>query len=202
MLFASTKLPFTGNTNGVRPFAIDQGTYSLYVCETINNNTNLACSRAGNKTNTMKNLILSAAVLLTVSFSAIASTAVPVVNEKAQQTFAATFKNVGDVTWSSTGNNYEAFFENDGIKTRVTIDAKGKLLQTIRYYKEDKLPSNVLYNVKNDYKNSEIHGVTEVSNKNGTHYRIVLKDTKTYTHINANQAGDTELVAKYTRGDK
>ncbi|WP_114792526.1 hypothetical protein U0035_02090 [Niabella yanshanensis] len=150
----------------------------------------------------MKNLILSAAVLLTVSFNANASIAEPVVNEKAQQTFVATFKNVNDVTWSNTGNNYEAFFENDGIKTRVTIDTKGKLLQTIRYYKEEQLPSNVLYHVRNDYKNNEIHGVTEVSNKNGVHYRIVLKDAESYTHINANQAGDTALVAKYARGDK
>ncbi|WP_114792522.1 hypothetical protein U0035_02075 [Niabella yanshanensis] len=150
----------------------------------------------------MKNLILSAAVLLTVSFNAAASTPEPAVNEKAQQTFVATFKNVNNITWSNAGNNYEAFFENDGTKTRVTIDAKGRLLQTIRYYKEEQLPSNVLYNVKRDYKNNEIHGVTEVSNKNGVHYRIVLKDSIHYTHINANDAGDTELVTKYTRGDR
>lgn len=150
----------------------------------------------------MKNLILSAVAFLTVSFSTAASTIAPVVNEKAQQTFAANFKNVDDVSWSSTGNNYEAFFEKDGIKTRVTIDAKGRLLQTIRYYKENELPSNVLYNVKTDYKNSEIHGVTEISNKNGVYYRIILKDNTRYTHINANQAGDIELVKKYTRGDR
>lgn len=150
----------------------------------------------------MKNLILSAAALLTVSFSSVASTVEPVINEKAQQTFAATFKHVNDVTWSSTGENYEAFFENDGVKTRVTIDAKGRLLQTVRYYQEGKLPSNVLYTVKSNYKNNEIHGVTEVSNKNGVHYRIVLKDNSHYTHINANQAGDTEVIAKYSRGDR
>jgi lipopolysaccharide export LptBFGC system permease protein LptF len=150
----------------------------------------------------MKILILSAAVFLTVNFGAVASTIVPVVNEKAQQTFAATFKNVDEVSWSNAGNNYEAFFDKDGIKTRVTIDAKGRLLQTIRYYKENELPSNVLYKVKNDYKNSEIHGVTEISNTNGVHYRIILKDNTHYTHINANQTGDTELVIKYTRGDR
>ncbi|MCH5686584.1 hypothetical protein LWM68_21400 [Niabella sp. W65] len=48
----------------------------------------------------------------------------------------------------------------------------------------------------------EVHGVTEVTNKNGTNYRIVLKDSKHYIHINANEAGDTALVSKYTRGDK
>lgn len=150
----------------------------------------------------MKNLILSAAVLLTVSFSAAASTAEPVVNEKAQRTFVTIFKDADNVTWSHTGNHYEAFFDNDGIKTRVTIDTKGNLLQTIRYYGENNLPANVLYAIKNDYKGKEVYGVTEVTNKNGTHYRVVLKDSKHYTHINANQAGDTEWVARHTRGDK
>lgn len=89
-----------------------------------------------------------------------------------------------------------------GVKTRATIDAKGNLLQTIRYYKQDNLPASVLYNLKKDYKDYEIHGVTEVSNNNGVNYRIVLKNNKHYTYINANQAGDAELVAKYTRGDQ
>lgn len=150
----------------------------------------------------MKTLILSAAVLLTVSFNAAASTVEPGINDKAQKTFVAFFKDAEAVKWSNTGDKYEAYFENDGIKTRATIDAKGNLLQTIRYYKADNLEAGVLENIKSAYRGTEIHGVTEVSNKNGVHYRIVLKDSKHYTHINANQAGDTELVAKYTRGDQ
>ena len=150
----------------------------------------------------MKNLILSAAVLLPIGYNAVASPVTPVVNEKAQKTFITNFKDAADVTWSNAGNHYEAYFENAGIRTRVTIDAKGNLLQTIRYYGENNLPANVLYAIKNDYKGKEVYGVTEVTNKNGTHYRVVLKDSKHYTHINANQAGDTEWVARYTRGDK
>lgn len=150
----------------------------------------------------MKNLILSAAVLLTIGYNAVASPVTPVVNEKAQKTFITIFKDAADVTWSNAGNHYEAYFENAGIRTRVTIDAKGNLLQTIRYYSENRLPANVLYSVKNDYKDAGIHGVTEVTNKNGTNYRVVLKDSKHYIHINANEAGDTALVSKYTRGDK
>ncbi len=150
----------------------------------------------------MKNFILSVATVLTVNFSVMAATAKPVVNEKVQQTFVATFKNVNNVSWSNAGSNYEAFFEDNGIQTRVIIDVKGKLLQTIRYYKEEQLPAAVLNGVNIDFRGNQIHGVTEVSNKKGTYYRIVLKDNKRYTHINANQAGNTELVSTYTRGDK
>ncbi len=150
----------------------------------------------------MKNLILSAAVLLTVTFSAHASTAEPVTNSKVEETFIKTFKVAENVKWSNTGNNYEAYFENNGIKTRVTIDGKGNLLQTIRYYGESNLPAHVLYHVKNDYKGSEVHGITEVSNNYGINYRIVLKNSKKYIHINVDDKGHTELVVENTRGDK
>jgi hypothetical protein len=170
---------------------LSEGYARVYVCETINNYQKIK----------MKNLILSAAVFLTVSFAATASTVEPVVNEKAQRTFVTVFKDADNVTWSNSGNNYVAYFENDGIKTRATIDSKGKLLQTIRYYNESHLPATVLAAIKNDYKGKQIHGITEVTNKNGTNYRIVLKDIRYYTHINANQEGQTELVTRYTRAD-
>jgi predicted mannosyl-3-phosphoglycerate phosphatase (HAD superfamily) len=166
----------------------------VYVCKTINNYYN--------KTNKMKNLILSAATLLTITFSAAASPVEPVVSEKVQATFTSIFKSAVDVTWSKTANSAEAYFTANDIKTRATFDTKGNLIQTVRYYKEDKLSPVVLAGVASSFVGKEIHGVTEVSNKNGVNYRIVLKDNKHYTHINANSTGDTEVVSKYTRGDK
>ncbi len=166
----------------------------MYVCETINNNYF--------KSNKMKSLILSAATLLTITFTAAASPVEPVISEKTQATFTSVFKNATDVTWSETGKNEEAYFTANEVKTRATFDAKGALVQTIRYYKEDKLSPVVLNGVTAAFSGKEIHGVTEVSNKNGINFRIVLKDNKHYTHINANSAGDTEVVSKYTRGDQ
>ncbi len=140
-------------------------------------------------------------MILTLAFNAVASAVEPV-TEKAEKTFNQLFKDADNVRWTNTGNTYEAFFTSDGIKSRATIDAKGNLIQTIRYYGENNLPSNVLYAIKKEYKGKEVFGVTEVANKNGVNYRIVLQADKSYTHINANSIGDTELVAKYKRGDK
>jgi hypothetical protein len=150
----------------------------------------------------MKNLILSAATLLTITFSAVASPVKPVVSEKTQETFTSLFKSAVNVTWSEAGDNAEAFFTVNEVKTRATFDAKGNLIQTVRYYKEDKLSPVVLAGVTSSFPGKEIHGITEVSNKNGVNYRIVLKDNKHYTHINANSTGDTEVVSKYKRGDQ
>ena len=149
----------------------------------------------------MKNLILSAAFILTLAFNAAAAPKEPV-NEKVQHTFNQIFKEALDVKWSNIGNRFEAFFTSDGIKTRATLDVKGNLIQTIRYFGEDNLPANVLYGIKKEYRSKEIFGVTEVTNQLGVNYRIVLKDDKHYTHINANSKGETEVVSKYKRGDK
>ncbi len=150
----------------------------------------------------MKSLLLSAATLLTITFSAVASPVKPVVSERIQETFTATFKSAANVSWSETANSAEAFFTVNDVKTRATFDAKGNLTQTVRYYKKDKLSSAVLAGVTSAFHGMEIHGITEVSNKNGVNYRIVLKNNKHYSHINANSAGDTELVTKYKRGDQ
>ncbi|MCH5599907.1 hypothetical protein [Niabella ginsengisoli] len=149
----------------------------------------------------MKSLILSAAVIFALTFNAAAAAAEPV-NEKVLKTFSLIFKDVNNVSWSNTGKHFEAYFVANDIKTRALLDVNGNLIQTIRYYKEDGLPSNILYSIKKAHQGKDIWGVTEVSNHNGVNYRIVLKDDKSYTHINANSTGDSEVVKKYKRGDK
>lgn len=148
----------------------------------------------------MKNLILSAAVLIMFSVSANANNGKPD-NEKVLKTFTEIFKDAHNVSWNEAGKNYEAFFISDEVKTRAMFDSKGNLMQTIRYFKEDKMPANILYNIKKQYSGKEIWGITEVSNKNGIIYNIVLRDEKDYLTINANNNGETELVTKYKRGD-
>ncbi|MEE6187376.1 hypothetical protein [Niabella digestorum] len=147
----------------------------------------------------MKALILSAVLFVSVAANA-ASINLPD-NEKVVKTFNELFKGASNVTWNNVGKQYEAFFTLASIKTRVTIDQKGRLVQTIRYYGESELPANILYNVKNQYLGKEIFGVTEISNKFGTQYQIVLKDNSHYIHLNANSNGDLELAGKYKRGD-
>ncbi|MGE9311199.1 hypothetical protein ACLOAU_06120 [Niabella sp. CJ426] len=150
----------------------------------------------------MKNLVLFAAFILAMAGSASASSVEPA-NEYVLKTFGQIFKEANNVSWTNTGNHFEAYFVGENnIKTRALLDVKGNLVQTIRYYKEDDLPSNVLYAIKKEFKDKDIWGVTEVSNKNGVNYRIVLKDDKNYTHVNANSMGETEVVSRYKRGDK
>ncbi len=148
----------------------------------------------------MKKIIFSAVIFL--SITATAATRVNPANEKVMKTFNEVFRNASVPTWNVSENYYEASFVNASVRTRAYFDKKGRLVQTFRYFTENELPSNVLYKVKQAYAGKEICGVVETTNSSGIHYRIVLKDDKKYTHINANTQGETETVAEYIRGDK
>ena len=149
----------------------------------------------------MKKIIFSAVILLSITATAAASTVYPA-NEKVMKTFNEIFKNANAPVWNIAGDYYEASFVNVSVKTRAWFDNKGRLVQTIRYYTESELPSNVLYKVKQTYAGKEVYGVIETANSSGINYRIILKDDKKYTHINTDTHGETETVAEYIRGDK
>lgn len=146
----------------------------------------------------MKNLIILAA--LTCSLSAFAATE-PTVNQKILNTFNQVFKNAQNVQWSSLAAYTEASFENGSIKTRATLDNNGRLLRTIKYYKEESLPSSILYRVKKKYCDQEVWGVTEMSVGDETTYNIVLKCKKYWYNVKADNNGGLELVSKMRRGD-
>lgn len=142
----------------------------------------------------MKHLILLATVF--VSFSSFTTAANPTINEKVLKTFNQVFKHAKNVQWHIAAQYNEAAFEADNVKTRAFIDESGNLIKTIRYYKEDKLPANIVYNVKQQYCH-DIWGVTEVSTANGTTYNIVLKCKKYWYYIIANDSGDVMLDKKF-----
>lgn len=149
----------------------------------------------------MKNMILSAALL----FSAAVHSAVAGVypgNEKVVKTFNEVFKNARNVIWGSTRHFYTVSFSVASAKVHAMLDNKGNLVQTIRYYKEDGLPANIIYAIKKDHPHKDVFGVTEVSNKHGVVYKIVLRDEKSYVYVKANSSGDSEVIVEYQRGDK
>ncbi|MBX3257319.1 MAG: hypothetical protein KF862_24550 [Chitinophagaceae bacterium] len=148
----------------------------------------------------MKKIIFSAVIFL--SITATAASRINPVNEKVMKTFNEIFRNVSAPAWNVSGDYYEASFVNASVRTRAWFNRKGHLVQTIRYYTESGLPSNVLYKVKQTYAGKEVCGVVETTNSSGINYGIILKDGKKYTHINADTHGETETVAEYTRGDK
>ncbi|MCF3110783.1 hypothetical protein LL912_18510 [Niabella sp. CC-SYL272] len=148
----------------------------------------------------MKLFILTAALSLGLNAMA-AVTVNPTVNEKALKTFKAVFSNARDVQWSTTADYSEASFRSGSVTTRAVIDNNGALIRTIRYYKENNLPSNILYKIKKKYDGKEIYGITEVTNSEGTNYHIIVRDNRSIYSVIADNSGSLSQTAKYKRGD-
>lgn len=148
----------------------------------------------------MKLFILTAALSLGLNAMA-AVTVNPSVNEKALKTFNTIFTNAQNVQWNTTADYNEASFLSGSISTRAVIDNNGALIRTIRYYKENHLPSNILYKIKKKYDGKEIYGVTEVTNEDGTNYHIVVRDARHIYKVTADNSGSVMQTAKYKRGD-
>lgn len=151
----------------------------------------------------MKLFILTAALSLGLNAMAATTPVVnPTVSPKALKTFNEVFTDAKDVQWSTTANYNEAHFSSDAVTTRVMIDNSGKLVRTIRYYQAAKLPSNILYKVKEKYNDKEIFGITEITNESGVAYHIVVRDDKYIYNVDADNNGNISQAKKFKRGDK
>ncbi|MBZ4189565.1 hypothetical protein [Niabella beijingensis] len=148
----------------------------------------------------MKLFILAAIVSLGLNASAAVSTN-PTINEKVLKTFHEVFTNAQNVQWNITEKYNEASFRSGSVSTRAVIDNNGILIRTIRYYKENNLPANILYKLKKKYDGKEIYGITEVTNGEGTSYHVVIRDQRSIYNVTADNNGSLMQTAKYKRGD-
>ncbi|MFV0607101.1 MAG: hypothetical protein ACK5NK_14815 [Niabella sp.] len=147
----------------------------------------------------MKNLILL--TTLFIGLNTFAANGNPVINAKVLKTFNHVFKDAKNVYWYKHTNYLQASFTDGDIKTKAYIDSNGQLLQTIRYYKENNLPANVLYKLNKKYSQQTIWGVVEVSDNRSTNYHITLKDRNNWYKIQVTNEGNIVLKKKFKRGD-
>jgi hypothetical protein len=123
------------------------------------------------------------------------------ISQKALQSFRSVFAEATNVKWSEYPDHYFVSFSQNDMLIKVTYDKDGNLLNSTRYYKEQRLPLNILYRVKKSYPSKKIDMVTEVSNPEGTAYFIQLKDDKNWTTIKADESGNLEVTDKFRKAN-
>jgi hypothetical protein len=144
-----------------------------------------------------KNLFSIACIagLLSVSvFSAQAE-----ISQKALQSFRSVFAEAKQVKWTEYPDHYFVSFSQNDMLIKASYDKDGNLLNSTRYYKEQRLPLNILYKVKNAYPSQTIDIVTEVSTTEGTVYFVQLKDNKNWTIIQSDESGNLEIKDKFNK---
>jgi hypothetical protein len=124
----------------------------------------------------------------------------PGVDERVLAAFNTTFKNANNVSWTELANTYEVKFSDNNIQMRVVYDKEGNMVNTLRYYNEDKLPVLILTKVKAKYPGKTIYGVTEESSDDGLYYHIILEDSKTWLTVKSDSGGSLHVEKKLKKG--
>ena len=119
------------------------------------------------------------------------------ISQKALQAFHLVFANAKHVKWSEYPDHYFVSFSQNDVLVKASYDRDGNLLSTLRYYNEQRLPLNILYQLKNRFPEKTINIVTEVSDTEGTVYFIQLKDEKGWMTVKADQNAEMEITDKF-----
>ena len=121
------------------------------------------------------------------------------INTKAVRNFDKEFKNATAVKWIKTSNGlFAAHFVSDGIQNLVCYNKKGNYQCMLRYYKEEKLPSEVRHLVKSSYYDFDIYLVTEVDINGKVAYVVKMEDKTSWKTIKVVD-GEMETMEEYIK---
>ncbi|MFN2439845.1 MAG: hypothetical protein ABR503_11650 [Chitinophagaceae bacterium] len=145
----------------------------------------------------MKKIILSIATAL---FSVIAFAAAPVaVNEKVLSAFKQSFKDAKEVAWSEYENFYEVKFIHNTVRSMISYDLEGNILQSRRYYQEDMLPLLIKAKINKRYNDKKIFGITEMASDSEVAYYIILEDDKNWLTVKSDAFGSLSVYEKFKK---
>jgi hypothetical protein len=147
----------------------------------------------------MKRIMYLAALL--IGFTASAAPSPNEISEKVKKAFTETFTSAQDVTWHEYETYAQANFRLDEVQIRAQYDENGRLLKTIRYYKEKQLLPNIVSKLKQRFTGKEIGGITETSSDEEVSFVINLKDDKHWYIVKSDVYGNLQQVEKYKRAD-
>lgn len=143
----------------------------------------------------MKKKFLSLACLLVFVSASFAN----LPNEKVLKSFNSTFSSPSEVRWFDHANYFEVTFVQSEIRSNVKYDMEGNFLNSTRYYKEQQLPTNILYKLKKRYPGKNIFGVTEITSNEDINYYIKLEDSKNWITVKVDGYGRMELFEKFKK---
>jgi hypothetical protein len=123
----------------------------------------------------MKKTILFVAVMLTLNTSLIFANTNPGPNEEVEKNFRTEFAGAESVVWGEEEELFKARFKLNGFEITAFFNTKGELLGSYRSVAFTQLPLGVISSVNKKFAGAAILEVYEISNCNGTSYRITAQ---------------------------
>lgn len=139
----------------------------------------------------MKNLILSLSVVLVTGVTPVLATEQFDADPITEAVFAKKFSGAENVKWSQVDDGHKKVsFTLGGIRAEAFFSADGELLGTVRNLFYSQLPLVVIQAVNNRFDSPVIVEVKEITNLDGTSYKIVLEQKSRKYNVKVNGSGD------------
>lgn len=145
----------------------------------------------------MKNLIVSASVILATAFAPVMASETRGEDPRAERVFAQEFVGAQNVKWTKLDEGYlRVSFVLNGVAAETYFDADGEMLGTVRNLFFNQLPLAVAQSVNKKFTNAVILEVQEITNEEGTSYKLVFEHDSRKYNVRLNGQGDLTSVAK------
>jgi hypothetical protein len=144
----------------------------------------------------MKKTILSFALILSVACTSAFANSTP---SDPEATFKKEFPSAQVLSWNKVGDLMKAIFLLDGHRTEAYFEKDGQFLGSSRSIFYDQLPLAASRAVDKKFQHADIIEVYEITNEEGTTYRIRLEqDSKIYRlRVDGNgNITDTDRIKK------
>ena len=112
-------------------------------------------------------------------------------NPRAEQEFKKYFANVENVKWSKEEGGYlQASFTWANHRTLAFFNSNGELVGSIRGISFSQLPLIVERAVERSYKKALVLEISEITNDEGTQYKLIIEDENKKYVVRLNSFGD------------
>lgn len=139
-------------------------------------------------------------VTLTLAFVMIGATAFatngPKVSEKILASFNKEFPGAQHVKWNESNDYLSAVFVLSDFRAEAWFDVNGELLGTSRDLLYNQLPLAVMRSIESRFPDASPIEVKEITNSNGTSYRLVLDTKKVKYTVKSNADGEIYITDK------
>ncbi len=137
----------------------------------------------------MKNLIVSLTALVITAATPVLVHASDY-DPRAEKTFAREFAGAQNVKWTKLDDGYlRVTFVLNGIGAETFFNSDGELLGTVRNLFYNQLPLVVMQTVDSKFAGSSVIEVKEITNDDGTSYKVMLEQKNKKYSLRLNSLG-------------
>ncbi len=147
----------------------------------------------------MKKIIISFSLLLTACLTAVFANNAVTPNEKILASFKKEFSTAQDVTWNKQDNFDKATFLLGASWVIAYFNPAGQLEGCARDILFDQLPLAVMTAINKRFTAAEIINVREITNGDGTHYRLALEAKNKKYKVKVDSSGNINEVDKLAK---